>query len=172
MFENKFLKDIQISSFLQLGMEFLQVPKSTIERLSDEGLELLPALRDRFSPMFFPNQSKLPLFSWDEILTGYYCKNIPNQDREIRVSYKINHLQKFKIPFKIHKAVFERVLCQPHKLKNDFKIFTPTEKAENLTFFQQQVERIKTHLFRQVYDSGYRFFPELRRFVHQSYLIN
>ena len=66
-------------------MEFLQVPKDLIEKFSQEGLDLLPALRDRFGPLFFPSQESLPSFNWDEILTGYHLKDIPNQDRDVRV---------------------------------------------------------------------------------------
>ena len=66
-------------------MEFLQISEDLIMQFSREGLDLLPAVRDRFGPLFFPSHPELPNFTWDELRTGIYLKNSCNHDREQRV---------------------------------------------------------------------------------------
>ena len=66
-------------------MELLQIPAATIQEFAQEGLDLLPTLRAYFVPKFFPQDEYEPNLTWEELLTGIYLLNIPNQDREIRV---------------------------------------------------------------------------------------
>ena len=66
-------------------MDFLQIPENSILQLAEEGLDFIPILRRRFSPLFFPGQADVPDLTWHELLCGFHLKNIPNQDRSIRV---------------------------------------------------------------------------------------
>ena len=68
-------------------MDFLQIPQTRILEFATQGLDFLPVFRERFTPLFFPDQEVVPDLTWDEIVTGIHLKNIPGQDREIRVGF-------------------------------------------------------------------------------------
>ena len=74
-------------------MDFLQIPQDSILQFASQGLDFLPVFRERFTPLFFPDQDAVPDLTWDELVTGFHLKNIPSQNRDIRVNL-INKLTK------------------------------------------------------------------------------
>ena len=66
-------------------MDFLRIPETSILQFAAQGLDFLPIFRNRFTPLFFPDQSDVPDLTWDELVTGIHLKNIARQDRDERV---------------------------------------------------------------------------------------
>lgn len=67
-------------------MNLLRLTADTVNRLNEEGFDLLGPFRERFLPLLFPNDRHLPALGWEKLVLGIQLKTHVYDDRTLRVS--------------------------------------------------------------------------------------
>ena len=67
-------------------MNILRLTADTVNRLNEEGFDLLGPFREHFLPLLFPDDRHPPALGWKKLILGIQLKTHVYDERTLRVS--------------------------------------------------------------------------------------